>query len=289
LRELYEARLSGATPSAALAAVAAQSFGQPHRVAFLATGGAPTPARDLEFAERLCQHLGASFVDSYGTTEAGFLTANGRQLGDKYEQVQLRLVDWGSYTSQDKPFARGEVVVQTPCMALGYLGDSTLTEQSFILGGDETRLDVRPALPCGRWYRTGDLGFFDDTGMLHLLDRKSCVLHTARSEFSAGQVEASLESSPHVLHAVVHGDGMRLFCALCVAPGVTVAQVQASPEWQAFEALLAGDQVLLRVDSQPWSPQNGLLTGTLKKARRTIVDFYFSDVQGCTAQGDPCS
>ena len=66
-----------------------KTFGSPCRVVGLATGGAPTPVTDLEFAQRFCRHIGAApVVDSYGATEAGAITSNGRQLSEKFEDVE---------------------------------------------------------------------------------------------------------------------------------------------------------------------------------------------------------
>jgi acyl-coenzyme A synthetase/AMP-(fatty) acid ligase len=51
----------------------------------------------------------------------------------------------------------GEIIVQTPWMALGYYNNAELTAQKFKDG----------------WYHTGDLGWFDDNGILHHEGRMS--------------------------------------------------------------------------------------------------------------------
>ena len=78
-------------------AVADRCFRPParRRVGGLASGGAPTPARDWAFAQKLARHLGCGLSDSYGATEAGALASGGRQAdGDKFGSVEVRLVDF---------------------------------------------------------------------------------------------------------------------------------------------------------------------------------------------------
>merc|ERR1712054_583302 len=101
------------------------------RMKNLATGGAPTPPRDLEFAQNLCRTMGVSFVDSYGTTESGAISADGQQLGAKFSETDVRLVDRpaAGFTTKDVPAARGEVVVKSSSLALGYFGQPDVTQQ----------------------------------------------------------------------------------------------------------------------------------------------------------------
>lgn len=54
------------------------------RIQTMVTGGAPTPESDKTFARRLCRHIGASFSDSYGTTENGAVTEDGYQPRPRY-------------------------------------------------------------------------------------------------------------------------------------------------------------------------------------------------------------
>jgi hypothetical protein len=102
-----------AAPDAALSYAALESVlsmfggggnGNKRRIKTVATGGAPTPAADLDFAHRLCWYGDLSFVNSFGITEAGGVTSNGRHESDKYHDVGLCLVsreDLG-YTTADR-------------------------------------------------------------------------------------------------------------------------------------------------------------------------------------------
>lgn len=276
LHDCYRAGLaSGLEEEAALSSVAGR-FGRPHRVTHLSTGGAPTPQDDLLFARRLCHHMGCGFVNSYGATEAGALTADGRQHGEKFRDIQVQLIDWGSYTSQDRPHPRGEIVVQSPCLALGYQGSDGHTREAFIVADTAAACDIKPPLPPGRWYRTGDLGFFDHTGCLHLLDRTSSVLCTSKgSELRAGEVENALESLTFVYHCVIHCRGDEILCAVSVAHGIEEEKLKETVPWADFVGALHGEPLHLVVDTTAWTVQNEMLTGTLKKARKRVIDHYF--------------
>jgi long-subunit acyl-CoA synthetase (AMP-forming) len=77
----------------------------------LATGGAATPQNLLNFAASVCHASEIGFVDSYGATECGAITANGRQFGSKFNDMCIALVDHPElgFTSNDRPYPRGEV------------------------------------------------------------------------------------------------------------------------------------------------------------------------------------
>ena len=51
-----------------------------------------------------CVQANISFCDSYGTTEAGVVTSDGRQLGSKFDPIETVLLDCPSlgFTSADK-------------------------------------------------------------------------------------------------------------------------------------------------------------------------------------------
>lgn len=151
------------------------------RVKSLATGGTPTPPNHLQFARELCIESEISMVDSYGTTEAGVITADGRQLGSKFVEITTVLLDVPElgFTSADKPFPRGEVVIRTPTMSLGYYGDPEKQRAAFLNSTAPVGEGIYPQLGVGRWYRTGDIVSIDNTGLVTILERISACVSTA--------------------------------------------------------------------------------------------------------------
>ena len=71
----------------------------------------------------------------------------------------LKLVDWkeGNYSTNDKPYPRGEVHVGGNNVGHGYYKMPEKTKEDFYLEDGV------------RWFKTGDIGLIDNTGNLSLI------------------------------------------------------------------------------------------------------------------------
>mmetsp|Transcript_30395 Transcript_30395/g.91143 ORF Transcript_30395/g.91143 Transcript_30395/m.91143 type:complete len:1957 (+) Transcript_30395:98-5968(+) len=310
LHELYCKNVAtGASEEAALARVC-QLFGEPCRLKVAATGGAPTPPHDWAFAQRLVRAIGATVSDSYGATEAGAITSGARQEAeDKFANVEVQLIDSGRFKTTAAPLAElytaidcfgtadaaqaqaatwyianrgGEIVVRSPTMALGYQGSPDKTADAFVeITQDDRPPAVSPPLvSCGRWYRTGDLGYFDSTGKLVLCGRASAQVSVQSEVFVAEQIEADLELVPCVEHAVLFADDRHstLYCVIRADsrsdefdPVAVEKAVLASTGWRRLG--LASRDARIVVSTEEWSTM-GLVTGTGKKARKRIIEHF---------------
>jgi long-subunit acyl-CoA synthetase (AMP-forming) len=129
-----------------------QLFGD--RLKNIATGGAPTPANVMSAVPRWFPN--ASFVDSFGTTECGAISANGKLLTEKGVKVKVRIHDKGLSSN----VVSGELLVFSPSMSAGYLNDETRTNESFIELSRETSMIFPPVSDQDvdlKWYATGDV------------------------------------------------------------------------------------------------------------------------------------
>jgi len=106
------------------------------RIHSVATGSAPTPLQTITFMRECFP----SFSEGYGSTETGNITRAGMK-GDA-SNLKLRDVPELSYLTTDKPHPRGELLVRTNQLALGYYRDEKSTQDVF--------------LPDG-WFATGDI------------------------------------------------------------------------------------------------------------------------------------
>ncbi|MEZ5990716.1 MAG: AMP-binding protein, partial [Planctomycetota bacterium] len=114
-------------------------------------------------AERFEERFGKEILEGYGTTEcAPVVSVNlpganrPGSVGRPIPDVRLRVVD----PDDGRECATGErgmVLVSGPNVMQGYLG----------------RDDKTAEVLSGGWYRTGDLGFVDADGFLHITDRES--------------------------------------------------------------------------------------------------------------------
>lgn len=121
--------------------------------------------------------LGVRVVRTYGSTETSG--------GCVYDGVPLDIVDVRTVD--------GELRISGPMLADGYLGDPDLTDRTFVR--DEQGI---------RWYRTGDLGTFDN-GVVHVHGRADNVIVSGGINVSLDRVERAVRSIPGLTDAVVVG------------------------------------------------------------------------------------
>ncbi len=162
--------------------------------------GAPPPAA---FIERLEQELGWQFIEIYGLTEtAPLLTVNHpdhNTAADDYTRrshagVPAIGVEMAVLDDDGKPVPMdaetvGEVCARSNVVFAGYY------EQP-----DQTRA----ALPDG-WFHTGDLGVWDETRCIHIVDRKKDVIISGGENISSPEIEDVLYQHPAVLECAVIG------------------------------------------------------------------------------------
>ena len=84
----------------------------------------------------------------------------------------------------------GEIVLRSPAVFKGYLGDPDATAQ---------------ALTSDGWFWTGDVGVFDDDGYLYLVDRIKDIVIVSGFNVYPAEIEDVLMQHPDVRGAVVVG------------------------------------------------------------------------------------
>ncbi len=101
----------------------------------------------------------------------------------------------------------GEIQVHSPSVMVGYLPEEA-TAEAF----------------AGEWYRTGDVGWLEAEGWVHLTDRSKEMIKVNGFQVAPAEIEGVLHGHPAVLDCAVFGleDEM--------AGEVPVAAVQLDPE-----------------------------------------------------------
>ena len=212
------------------------------RIRAVRTGAAPLPP---DLAQRFEQTFGLQINESLGMTEtAGLstvappgLNAPAGCVGWPLPHAQVRIVALNSddqATGQDLPAGeKGMVLYQGPNLFSGYL-DAAETARSFTPDG---------------WLITGDVGFIDEQGRLHLSGRAKDLIIRGGHNIDPKVIEDALGAHPAV--------------ALCAAVGAPDAYAGELPV--AFATLKAGahasDAELLaftasRVDEAPAKPKS---------------------------------
>ncbi|GGV60808.1 fatty-acyl-CoA synthase [Streptomyces griseoloalbus] len=161
-------------------------------------GAAPMP---LDVYAEAVRRLGCGFRQVYGMTEVGgpFVTLGPDEHpapGDVTARIPCgRVVPGMSARAVDEdgrelPGGRiGEIVVRGPGVMQGYWNDPEATREITLDG----------------WIRTGDLGFVDEEGRIHLVDRTKDVIIRAGQNVYPSEIERALMTHPAVRDAAVVG------------------------------------------------------------------------------------
>ena len=150
-------------------------------------GGAPSTREQFDFIER---ELGIQLLPVYGQSECIGITG-----ADETRSGAVRSSTVGGFLPMNEgvildesgeplpPGEEGEICVKGPAVMLGYLGDEEATREAI---DEEGRL------------HTGDLGWLDEEGNLHISGRKKDIIIRNGVNIPAGKIEEAL----HALEAV---------------------------------------------------------------------------------------
>ncbi len=218
----------------------------PESLRFIAVGGAPVAESLLWRAER----LGLPVFEGYGLSEAASVVCLNRPGERRNGTVGRPLPHARVQIAND-----GEVVV-AGALFNGYLGE-----------------DVHTPRDC---WPTGDLGFLDADGFLHLTGRKKNIFITAFGRNVAPEwVECELQAQPAIAQAVVFGEAKPFNVALIVprptADVSTIATAVANANAQLPDYARIGKY---RIIDRPFSVENGQLTATSRPRRMVIQENY---------------
>jgi long-chain acyl-CoA synthetase len=149
----------------------------------------------------LTEHLKRRFFDKfsvrlrqlYGASETGTVSVELKNqhgegsVGMPIDNVQLKVID--DYGVELHPFETGEIIVRSPAMTKGYVGEPDLNRKVFHNG-------------C---FRTGDLGMLDDRGSIFIMGRKKKFINASGIKVDPVEIETILLSFHKVREAHVFG------------------------------------------------------------------------------------
>jgi acyl-CoA synthetase (AMP-forming)/AMP-acid ligase II len=120
-----------------------------------------------------------------------------------------------------------------------------------------------------RWYRTGDVGWLEAEGWVHLTDRSKEMIKVSGFQVAPAEIEAVLHGHPAVLDCAVFGvadeqAGEVPVAAVQLDPGLTVAGGEL--ERRVADALATYKHLrhLVVVDAIPRLPSGKVLRRTLR-------------------------
>ena len=153
---------------------------------FIAGGAAPDP----KVAKGL-RELGFNFVQGYGLTETSPIAALNRLYSFKDNAAGLPLPDLEIKINNPNENGIGEIYIKGDSVMLGYYKNQKLTDEAFDNG----------------WFKTGDIGFFDEDGFLHINGRqKNVIISKSGENVFPEEIEDILNRNPFVQESMVYGE-----------------------------------------------------------------------------------
>jgi long-chain acyl-CoA synthetase len=256
------------------------------RVRTFISGGAPL---GRELAEWFAT-VGICIHEGYGLTETSPVIALNTPFNHRIGTVGKTLPNLEVRIAED-----GEILVHGPSVFKGYWNRPE---------------ETKAALNDG-WFKTGDIGNIDKDGYLSVTDRKKDLIKTSGGKFIAPQpIENSLKLHPLVGVAAIVGD-KRKFAAVMISPNFQLleewartneisfssrAELVADPKVQAlYEGIVESiNQDLARFEklkrvllvADEFTPENGIMTPTLKLKRRVVEERYRQQIDDLYAQAE---
>lgn len=150
-----------------------------------------------DVAERVTKRTGLRWLHAYGSTEAVGLHCNPVRYpeaarldtpGLPVSDLEVSVVDLETHDDVE-PGAHGEIVVRGPQVMLGYLPEEA-NEEAFLPGG---------------WLRTGDVGWMEPEGWIHITDRAKEMIKVSAFAVAPVEIEKVLFAHEAVADCAVYG------------------------------------------------------------------------------------
>ena len=242
---------------------------------------APLAAEMKNFIESC---LDVHVFDGYGLTELLMVTKDG--VIARPPVIDYKLVDVPElgYFLTDKPHPRGELLVKSAAAFRGYFKRPDVTANAFDADG---------------YYRTGDVMAELGPDRVAYVDRRNNVLKLAQGEFVAvARLEAVFASAALVRQIFLYGNSERPYLLAVVVPtdealdkftnnadGLKAAlseslrQTAKQAELQSYES-----PADFLVETEPFSEDNGLLSGVGKLLRPKLKEHYGERLEALYAE-----
>ncbi|XP_052202523.1 probable CoA ligase CCL9 [Diospyros lotus] len=216
---------------------------------------------------RLEESFGAPVLEAYAMTEASHLMASnplpqdgphkpgsvGKPVGQEMGILDENGVEQGAGES-------GEVCIRGPNVTLGYKNNPEANKSAFRFG----------------WFHTGDLGFLDSDGYLHLVGRIKELINRGGEKISPIEVDSVLLSHPYINQAVAFGVpddkyGEEINCAVIPNEGSNIDEAEVRSFCKKNVAAFKVPKKVFITDSLP-------KTATGKIQRRIVAEHFLAQI-----------
>lgn len=178
-------------------------------------GGAHLDEKYINFF----RNLGITVLNGYGTTECSPVIATNRNECVIPESAGFPVCGVSVRISE-----AGEIEVSGDNVMTGYYNNDEANAEAFTEDG---------------WYRTGDLGYLDEDGALHLTGRASSLIILSNGEnIPAETIEEEVYAIPFVQEALVYQDSDMIVAEVFLSPELPDAADRIDDEIRALNLRL---------------------------------------------------
>lgn len=206
------------------------------------------------------EQTGLAIYESYGMTEsASMITYNhyhrhiAGSVGTAVTGAEVQIRDESG--RQVDVGERGEICIRARNIMKGYLNNPEANETAFW---------------NGEWFRSGDIGIFDEDGYLYIADRLKDMIITGGENVYSREVEEVLYTRPEIQECAVVGLpdrewGERVAAFLTLKPGMVLDKDELRSYLKSRLATFKVPKEYVTVNDFPRSPAGKLLKRELKK------------------------
>jgi len=236
---------------------------------------------------RIFSAAGIPIREGYGLTETSPVLAFNRfePGGVRFGTVGIPVPGVEIKLDED-----GEILAKGPNVMKGYLNDEASTSQ---------------VLDDEGWFKTGDLGSWQEKRFLKIIGRKRDAFKTASGKFiNPNRLEGKLRTSKFIDQAFVFGLNQSDPSALLVPNDIALEEWCGRQEihWTSLQFMILNRKVLTKVREEldqineglagferigefallheAWTEQNGLLTPTFKLKRNVLANRFEKEISG---------
>lgn len=207
--------------------------------------------------------IGLKLNEAYGLSETCGLSHMVKQ-----EQVCFGRVGQSIPGCECRLSEHGEILLRNPALMIGYYKQPELTAQ---------------AIDSEGWFHTGDLGTIDEHGFLAITGRNKDLFKTAKGQYIApAAIELKCQSRLGVDHIILMGSGeTQPFLLISLADSIyennpasfkKIGRQELKNINQTLEPHQRISHIFISTD--PWTPESGFLTPTLKLIRNNLEKHY---------------
>ncbi|CAL5382270.1 unnamed protein product [Camellia sinensis] len=216
---------------------------------------------------RLEEAFGAPVLEAYAMTEATHLMSSNplpedgpHKAGSVGKPVGQEMAILDENGVQQEAGKSGEVCIRGPNVTKGYKNNPEANKSAFRFG----------------WFHTGDLGFLDSDGYLHLVGRIKELINRGGEKISPIEVDAVLLSHPDIAQAVAFGVpddkyGEEINCAVIPREGSNIDEAEVLRFCKTNLAAFKVPKMVFITDSLP-------KTATGKIQRRFVAEHFLAQI-----------